>query len=185
MTSQSEFVDLTFGLSQLSGNRALYLTLLERFSDEYRDIDDKVQQMMRDDDIQAAFTLLHTLKGVTANLGLPALNAQSKHVEAAVRETRQLPGNYPEFIAALESTLQAIETIRHEDTTNDSASSSADSNKARATLTRTLEAMEFIAPETLRALLDDISIPAAARLELEKAIVELDYQEALRILNAQ
>jgi len=85
MDTSESVLDLKFGLSQLSGNKTLLLTLLNKFSDEYRSLDDDLQAFMRNEQFDDAYSLIHTLKGVTGNLGLFALHQRSKYIESAVR----------------------------------------------------------------------------------------------------
>ena len=47
MDQSATVLDIEFGMSQLSGNKTLLLTLLNKFSDEYRGLDDDLQSFMK------------------------------------------------------------------------------------------------------------------------------------------
>ena len=98
MDQSATVLDIEFGMSQLSGNKTLLLTLLNKFSDEYRGLDDDLQSFMKTSEFDKAYSLVHTLKGVTGNLGLFALHNASKAVESSVRNEKTLPSGYPEFM---------------------------------------------------------------------------------------
>ena len=46
MENSTTVLDLDFGMSQLSGNKKLLFTLLEKFSEEYRSTEAKLQSMV-------------------------------------------------------------------------------------------------------------------------------------------
>ena len=46
MDSAEKIINLEFGLSQLSGNKTLFLRLLQKFADEYQHASDKLQTLL-------------------------------------------------------------------------------------------------------------------------------------------
>lgn len=184
MTSSPQRIDFAFGLSQLSGNKTLYLSLLKRFSDEYRDIDDKVQQLLNNGDIEGLFTLFHTLKGVSANLGLPAIQLQCKTIESSLRDSQALGQDYDSFIALLEATLRDIDKFDAENDTT-VAQDNRRATQARAKIERAIEAMEYIPEASLTAWLNEGGFTGQQRDALTQAITELDYSEALKVMKSR
>jgi len=77
MDQSTTVVDIDFGMSQLSGNKKLLFTLLGKFTDEYRSLDADLQAHVAKGDFNKAYSIVHTLKGVTGNLGLFALHNAS------------------------------------------------------------------------------------------------------------
>jgi len=181
MDTSESVLDLKFGLSQLSGNKTLLLTLLNKFSDEYRSLDDDLQAFMRNEQFDDAYSLIHTLKGVTGNLGLFALHQRSKYIESAVRNEQTLPDDYSEFVALLNETIDAIEAASNEDSAPISEQTPV-AQQARTQLLNALKASEFISQSTLDSWLDNIALPADTRAAVEDAIDELDYETALATL---
>lgn len=181
MTQATTLIDLEFGISQLSGNKALLLTLLNKFSDEYRQTDDKMQQYFSDNDFSAARTYIHTLKGVAGNLGLTALFEASKAVDGALKQADVVPENYSAFTVILADTLDAI---AHIDDNPAPPQHDAGDDAAKAALINALKANEFIPQSQLDDWLNAIYQDTASREALRRDIDELDYQSALAKLGA-
>ena len=179
MESTSPLIDMEFGISQLSGNRDLYITLLGKFSDEYRELDDKLQAMMARSEFDSAYTLMHTLKGVSANLGLTALHHASKQVEIAIRGNQALPEDYSGFVIILERTLAQIAALSPSAETSDVPHAET---SAKTALMNALKANEFIPQAQLDSYLKSLNCSEQERQLLTNAIEELDYQEAIAIL---
>ena len=183
MTQAITLIDLEFGISQLSGNKALLLTLLGKFSDEYRQTDDKMQEYFSQRDFTAARTHIHTLKGVAGNLGLNALFQASKVLDDALKQADAVPEQYPAFVVILSDTLDAIARLDDSTSPADTTSDEADT-AAKAALINALKASEFIPQTQLDDWLNAIYSDASVRETVRGHIDELDYQSALNILEA-
>ena len=62
-------------------------------------------------DFNEAYSLVHTLKGVTGNLGLFALHNASKPIESGFRNDKRVAEEYPAFIAVLNETIATVDTL--------------------------------------------------------------------------
>lgn len=193
MDKSTTLVDIEFGLSQLSGNKKLLYTLLGKFTNEYRTLDKDLQGLVENQQYDDAYSLIHTLKGVTGNLGLFALHNASKPVESAVRNDRQLPDDFSSFATLLNETVSSIDTLTAESTSDNSANAkasnapvnSAAAERARKQLTSALKASEFISQSTLEEWLSAMGIEGEKREAIIDAVDELDYEEALSELDAK
>ncbi|MBF0317313.1 MAG: response regulator [Nitrospirae bacterium] len=74
-------IDIKTGLERLGGNTALYVELLMEFRDKYRDSGRAVCDKLDNKDYDAAYRLLHTLAGVSGNLGANELYHACRHLE--------------------------------------------------------------------------------------------------------
>lgn len=186
---QSQVVlDIDFGLSQLSGNRALLLTLLDKFISEYQTLDKDLEKLVSNKEYDQAYSLVHTLKGVTGNLGLFALHHKSKSVEALIRNEKRLPDDYSDFVALLEQTVQAINGLSAEEevkTPVSEAPQDALADQALSQFSQALKASEFISQTKLDQWMDALSLDEAKRQAIEDAVDELDYDEALALLESK
>ena len=90
MNQSTTVLDIDFGMSQLSGNRELLFKLLRKFANEYRTLDADLQALVAKHAFNDAYSLVHTLKGVTGNLGLFALHEASKPIESGFRNEQQV-----------------------------------------------------------------------------------------------
>lgn len=193
MDKSTTLVDIEFGLSQLSGNKKLLFTLLGKFTDEYRTLDTDLQGLVENQQYDDAYSLIHTLKGVTGNLGLFALHNASKPVESAIRNDKELPNDYSSFVVLLNETVSNIDTLTAESTSDNSANAkasnapvnSAAAERARKQLTSALKASEFISQSTLEEWLSAMGIENEKREAIIDAVDELDYEEALSELDAK
>ncbi|MDO6567155.1 Hpt domain-containing protein [Alteromonas sp. 1_MG-2023] len=183
MDQSATVLDFEFGMSQLSGNKTLLLTLLNKFSDEYRTANDDLQRLVKEGNFVDAYSLIHTLKGVAGNLGLFALHHASKPVEASVRNDKCLPDDYPSFSALIDETIAAVEALSAApEPTAAPIANSAVATQAREQFIAALKASEFISQSTLDEWLSVMSLPAETKQSIEDAVDELDYDEAIELL---
>ncbi|WP_032094483.1 MULTISPECIES: Hpt domain-containing protein [unclassified Alteromonas] len=189
MDKSTTLVDLEFGMSQLSGNKKLLFTLLGKFTDEYRNLDANLQALMEKEQYDDAYSLMHTLKGVTGNLGLFALHNDSKQIESAIRNEQQLPDNYPQFVALLNDTVAEIDSVTAEPAVSETqtnvtnnVTNSAAAERAEKQLVAALKASEFISQTTLDDWLNAMNLSDEKRAAIIEAVDELDYEEALATL---
>ena len=115
--------DTQAGLSNVAGNRDLYLRLLGRFANNYRnsgvELRDALKRMAHDDAAhEEAVRLAHTAKGVAANLGARALAAVAGELESAIKKHKKLDAR-EEMLARydllLNEALDSIETLPKRD----------------------------------------------------------------------
>ncbi|MEQ3639677.1 MAG: Hpt domain-containing protein [Alteromonas sp.] len=192
MDKSTILVDLEFGMSQLSGNKKLLFTLLGKFTDEYRNLDANLQALMDKEQYDDAYSLMHTLKGVTGNLGLFALHNDSKQIESAIRNEQQLPDNYPQFVALLNDTVAEIDSVTAEPAVSETqtnvtnnVTNSAAAERAEKQLVAALKASEFISQTTLDEWLNAMNLSDEKRAAIIEAVDELDYEEALATLDVK
>lgn len=183
MQSATQLIDLTFGINQLSGNKSLLFTLLQRFSDEYAQSDAKLQSHFAEGEWDQARVFIHTLKGVAGNLGLVALHEQSKHAEIALKNNAAIPTSYDEFVATLDATLAEVSRLANGDADNSDTDVSETSAQTSA-LVSALENNEFIPQQQLNDWLAVLPLDADRKSRISDAVDELDYGKALSLLNA-
>ena len=182
MEQSTTVLDLEFGMSQLSGNKKLLFTLLGKFTEEYRDTDAQLQSLVAKNDFNGAYSLVHTLKGVTGNLGLFALHHASKPIESSFRNDKRMPEEYTAFIALLNDTIAAVDSLTQQPSEQgDQAAplNSAAAAQAKEQLLTALKASEFISQDSLDEWLDALALPDAKRAAIIDAVDELDYEEAI------
>ncbi|MBT3133579.1 Hpt domain-containing protein [Alteromonas sp. ALT199] len=183
MEQSTTVLDIDFGMSQLSGNKKLLFTLLGKFTDEYRSLEADLQAHIAKGDFTEAYSLVHTLKGVTGNLGMFALHNASKPVEASFRNDRQVADEYPAFTAVLDETITTVDSlIKEPEVVTTAPANGAAAEQARKQLMAALKASEFIAQDKLDEWLDALALPQEKRTAIIDAVDELDYEEAIEEL---
>lgn len=213
MSSADKTINLAFGLSQLSGNKTLFLRLLQKFADEYQQASDKLQSMVDNQEWQEARLYTHTIKGVASNLGFTRLHLACKETEAELKADAAVPASLPELKTAMDETLGVLAELQanpaildNPDTAfsadaspqapyeNEVASTASGAESVGAAqdhvatvpegFIRALEQSEFIAQDQLDSWLDQVTADQAFQQTLRDAIDELDYDTALALLRA-
>jgi signal transduction histidine kinase/CheY-like chemotaxis protein len=67
-------IDMEAGIKRVNGNRQLFFTLIADFAAENGDTVRTIEHALRDNDLEAAAGLVHTLKGTAGNLSLVDLH---------------------------------------------------------------------------------------------------------------
>lgn len=176
-------IDYAFGLSQLSGNEALLIKLFGKISSEYRDTPQKLTEMFERGQWEDAKILVHTLKGVSGNLGCTALHKITKEIDAELKESQSVPIPIEELYSVLNDTIAKIDEIESLGEIP-KASAQGSNQDAKKELIDMLESNAFISPSDASRLLKEIALGPTQKQELETCITTLDYKRALEILQA-
>jgi signal transduction histidine kinase/DNA-binding response OmpR family regulator len=103
-------IDGDGGLRRVAGNRRLYRDLLLQFAARESDAPARISAALQTGDRKLAERIAHTVAGIAANLGIPAIRVKAGHLERVLRE-----GSAPDapllddFAAELSAQVQAIE----------------------------------------------------------------------------
>ena len=81
-------LDMANGLRRVLGKKPLYLALLHLFVSGQKLVMTEIHKMLKDNDMDSAERLAHTLKGVSGNIGATSLQQLAEKLEAAIRERR-------------------------------------------------------------------------------------------------
>ena len=74
------------GLLRVAGNRKLYLKLLRQFSVQQAEAAAQIEKQFQTGDLATAERTAHTVKGVAANLGVPAIQTVAGELEKAIHD---------------------------------------------------------------------------------------------------
>jgi len=102
-------LDVADGLNRVAGNVKLYRLLLAQFVDLQADTVSAVRTSLASEDFALAERLMHTLKGVSGNLGAKALSGLAAELEGALRDRNAqsleagLSGIAPELARLMEA----------------------------------------------------------------------------------
>jgi len=183
-------IDYEFGLSQLSGNQALLIKLFSRLHDEYKDANNQLDHLLNEGELDAAKTLIHTLKGVAGNLGCVQLHQTSRDYDDALKSGGVPDDIKSSFADALSQTIaelakvMATDKVPPEDSQPEQSlpsSNTALSDNVKRMISA-LNNNEFVTPDHLAACMSELSLDDREKAALEQAINTLDYQRALAIL---
>jgi two-component system sensor histidine kinase/response regulator len=106
-------IDVEDGLKRVNGNQTLYCKLLVQFYRNYQNFLQELDHSLKTDPAQAAF-IVHSLKGISGNLGAKHLYEEAKQVDKDFKDQREtIP---TEHIERLSQELKAVlQDIAHLD----------------------------------------------------------------------
>jgi HPt (histidine-containing phosphotransfer) domain-containing protein len=130
-------------LARLNGNARLYLKLLLRFREDFRDSAATLSQLVANDRPQAQ-ALVHALKGVAGNLAGMALWQACQNLETAMATEGDSEGALAVLVQELQAALADLEQLQHPpaDLAAPATPSEDSIEPLRAALTRLKEALE-------------------------------------------
>jgi two-component system, sensor histidine kinase and response regulator len=183
-------LDVADGLNRVAGNRKLYRSLLGQFVEQEADTVSAVRASLACDDFASAERLIHTLKGVSGNLGAKAVSGLAAELESSLRDRNaSLEAGLSDLAAELARSIDAIR--------NSLAASAADAplrtavSDSAETVTLLKHLKQMLADDDGAAL--DYLLEARDRIRgaisetelasLHKAVVDFDFPTALDCLN--
>ena len=103
-------LDVVDGLRRVAGNVKLYRSLLGQFVEQQADAVSKISGSIRQQDFALAERLMHTLKGVSGNLGAKTTNEMVAELDISLRnrDVRSLDAGLPRLSIELARTMEAI-----------------------------------------------------------------------------
>lgn len=182
-------LDVADGTARLLGDRALYLQILTRFRDDYRNCAAALRRAIGAGELEKSERMAHTLKGASGLIAAPFLYLQASLLELALRN--RAPGQDDAVAAvaqALEQVMAAIDGVLAGEP-GAAAAPPAGARPADRTLVTQLAALldrgDSSALEVLAASRARLAAAiGAARLdEVERAVHRFDFEAALDALN--
>ncbi len=79
-------VDVEEGLKRVGGNKKLFVSLIEKFYKSNQDFKEQVNNAVKKKDAELSERIVHTLKGVSGNLGMTELHQAAKELDAVIKE---------------------------------------------------------------------------------------------------
>ena len=97
-TMTNAMVDVSVGLKNAAGNRALYLRLVKKFIDREHDVDCRLRACISSQDRDGAIRTVHTLKSSSLTLGALHLGATAARLESLWKDQGPLDGALPDLV---------------------------------------------------------------------------------------
>jgi PAS domain S-box-containing protein len=103
-------IDVHGGIVRIGGRVDHYKQLLAKFVNNQNDADIKIQQALDTGDKDTAMRLVHTLKGVSGNVGALDLHNHAKKLELCIKEghVRQIKMSLQNLITSLQQTIKNV-----------------------------------------------------------------------------
>jgi len=183
-------LDVADGLNRVAGNTKLYRSLLSQFADQQVDTVSAIRVSLAREDYASAERLMHTLKGVSGNLGAKELSGLAAEVERSLRDrnARSLDAGLSDMSSELALLMEAIRNFLAAGATDATLRTSIPDPLEAVTLLRHLKQM--LADDDGAAL--DYLLEARDRIggaisetdlnSLHKAVADFDFPTALNCL---
>jgi len=178
-------LDTEAGVERLMGNRALYLRILARFGNDYRDAAAEIRRALAAHDTVLAQRLAHTLKGASGMIEAPALHAAAQALDDALRGGRRdARPLLLQLEAALAAVLRELDAMAVSAVATPPAPLPAPAN-ALADLRAMLEIGDGAAVELVAAAHGELRAHLGERdyAALSAAVGDFDYERALLLLD--
>jgi two-component system sensor histidine kinase/response regulator len=183
-------LDVVDGLRRVAGNVKLYRSLLRQFAEQQADAISKVSGSVERQDFTLAERLMHTLKGVSGNLGAKTTSGLAAELEISLRnrDVRSLDADLPRLSVELARTIEAIRKSLAADIVDPRPPPVAFDSTETVALLKHLKqlladddgaALDHLldARERVEGILSDVDLNT-----LEKAVRDFDFTAALDCL---
>lgn len=175
--------DTDFAFTQLNGNNELLCRLLTKFIDDYQDAHSQVRSHLEAQAFDSASLLVHTIKGVSGNLGMIALHEHAKTLEPACKSGTADETQINAFAETMTATIKAINLyINTEIAPQTVFPINANNEESLTSLKSVLEKNQFIPPQKLAHYMENVTLSDEMKDDLLLAIQQLNYETALDIL---
>ena len=99
------------GLIHVNGNEKLYKALLEKFSSQYRSESEHFKKCLDAGDLKSAERIAHSLKSVSATLGMAELSLQSQKLEMSLKHGEDPLPYLDDFARLLREMVEALDKV--------------------------------------------------------------------------
>jgi two-component system, sensor histidine kinase and response regulator len=90
---QIEGIDTAKGLQRVAGKTETYIKILRTFTNNYQNIRSSLQHLMSQDDVAGLSSLLHTLAGVSGNIGMEIVHRESLQLSTEFKQQKEQENN--------------------------------------------------------------------------------------------
>jgi HPt (histidine-containing phosphotransfer) domain-containing protein len=172
--------DAEFATKQFSGNHVLLTQILGKFISQHQDFDTVLTELIQQGNMETSAHHVHTLKGVSGNLGMTALyNACKTFEEHLASNVSQESLN--DLVEVFRQTMIAVNNFSAPDAPQVSENDGLPKSE-KAALIAALKSNEFISDSKMQGYLQSMSLDNETQAQLLQAINDLDYPKAIQLL---
>ncbi|WP_289028479.1 Hpt domain-containing protein [uncultured Paraglaciecola sp.] len=180
MDANTHIFNSEFALRQFNGSCPLLIKILNKFVLEYLNFNEKFTELMLQGDTDTIQRDIHTLKGISGNLGMEALHHASKEFEPklTVNLEEQL---IVEYLELLSTTLTTITDFISNNSNNSDTKPAIESDSKQVLITA-LKRNEFISEVKMQKFMQKLDLAPDVKNALKNSIDDFDYARALQLL---
>ena len=169
--------DSKFATNQFSGNQSLLVKILGKFINQYQDFDALITEYLQQQNFEAAKQQVHTIKGVSGNLGMKALHNACNQLEMKLNN-QVTDYTLKEFLQVFKQTLTLVQNYSTENAVEEMSTVGPEKTQLIAALKRN----EFISESKMYNYTKTLDLSSDKLNQLKQAIQDLDYPIAIELL---
>lgn len=181
-------INVKEGLERIAGNDLLYLDILNKFAVNHSDAPQKIRQAIDNHDIETANRILHTMKGVSGNIGAKKIKDLTEQLEGMVRAKEAIvqTSQFQEFQEELKKTLTQISQILPNLNQQNNSAATLSKEAFIEKLTRLQEAIGSYDTQASELLMQIRNPTLAIELQeeanrMQKSLSDYNFDQALEI----
>ncbi len=183
MSINLPILNYAFALNQLGGQEALLSKMLAKFVAEFVQVSSEVNAALDKNDINSAKIKVHTVKGISGNLGLQALYDCATRFDAELRKGLLNKTTVLEFTQIVNDTCIEIQKLEKKETpVRPNGGVTLSPETAKIKLIERLKRNEFIDDDTLFEMVSNLGLSDASAGKLIDLIEDLQYPEAIAVI---
>lgn len=179
-SSDVSIFDTQFAINQFSGNETLLVKILDKFIQQYQHFDTLITEHFQQQDSNAANQQIHTLKGVSGNLGMKALYQACKELEVNLANP-ETENTLDDFLQVFKQTLSVIKNFSAEKSIQENPEAPPQQYD-KLSLIAALKRNEFISESKIHSYGKSLGLSSEKLQEIKLAIDNLDYSSAIALL---
>jgi len=185
MSTNLPILNYDFALNQLGGNEALLSKMLGKFVVEFKNIAAEIVILIKENDITSSKMKVHTIKGISGNIGLQALYNCATRLDVELRAGESSQAMLDEFSKLIDDTCREIQQMEPKPgTERQLTASSLPIEECKSELIKRLKRNEFIDDNTLLNFVAGLAFSESDAKHLIQLIEELQYPQAITKIEA-
>ncbi|MGM0501953.1 MAG: response regulator, partial [Bacillota bacterium] len=100
--------DLQLALKRVNNNYEVYRNILINFYDEYKDVEQEIKKLYKNNNLEELKKIVHSLKGVAGNIGAAQLHQSLINLDLALQEGNNLEELLKQFYQELEKVMTQL-----------------------------------------------------------------------------
>ncbi len=176
-------LNYAFAVNQLGGNEVLLRKTLGKFVSEFEETSAEVTDLIDNNDLKAAKMKVHTVKGISGNLGLQALFDCTSKFDAELRSGEYSQETLQQFTLLVSQTCLEIKQMENaEDSEYQFREPTLPPEKSKIDLIKRLKKSEFIDDQKLMSLISGLGLLENDAKNLLQLIEDLQYHQAIELI---
>jgi HPt (histidine-containing phosphotransfer) domain-containing protein len=151
--------------------------ILGKFINQYQDFDALITEYLQQQNFEAAKQQVHTIKGVSGNLGMKALHNACNQLEMKLNN-QVTDYTLKEFLQVFKQTLTLVQNYSTENAVEEMSTVGPEKTQLIAALKRN----EFISESKMYNYTKTLNLSSDKLNQLKQAIQDLDYPIAIELL---